>query len=138
MRLHVVSDVHGRVDALARAGDDADALICLGDLLLFMDYADHGAGTYTHPVERLGAFVAGLEGAATPVATPVSFHHGAAAAARSCSTNRSVCASTARNQRSNEMRLYDPTSSRPGRRGASGLRCASSFRSGPADPAIPS
>lgn len=44
MRLHVVSDVHGRADALARAGDGADALICLGDLLLFMDYADHGAG----------------------------------------------------------------------------------------------
>ena len=44
MRVHVVSDVHGRVDALARAGDGADALICLGDLVLFMDYDDHGDG----------------------------------------------------------------------------------------------
>ena len=46
MRVNVVSDVHGRADALARAGDDADALICLGDLLLFVDYADHGQGIF--------------------------------------------------------------------------------------------
>jgi Icc-related predicted phosphoesterase len=43
MRVHVVSDVHGRADALRRAGDGADALLCLGDLLLFIDYQDaHG------------------------------------------------------------------------------------------------
>jgi Icc-related predicted phosphoesterase len=42
----VVSDVHGRADALARAADGADALICLGDLLLFLDYADHGQGIF--------------------------------------------------------------------------------------------
>ena len=46
MRVHVVSDVHGRADALARAADGADALICLGDLLLFLDYADHGQGIF--------------------------------------------------------------------------------------------
>jgi len=46
MRIHVVSDVHGRVDALARAGDGADALICLGDLILFLDYEDHGQGIF--------------------------------------------------------------------------------------------
>ncbi len=46
MRVNVVSDVHGRADALARAGDGADALICLGDLLLFVDYADHGQGIF--------------------------------------------------------------------------------------------
>lgn len=46
MRVHVVSDVHGRVDALARAGDGADALICLGDLVLFIDYDDHGQGIF--------------------------------------------------------------------------------------------
>jgi Icc-related predicted phosphoesterase len=46
MRVHVVSDVHGRADALGRAGDGADALICLGDLLLFVDYADHGQGIF--------------------------------------------------------------------------------------------
>jgi Icc-related predicted phosphoesterase len=46
MRVHVVSDVHGRADALARAGEGADALICLGDLLLFLDYADHSRGIF--------------------------------------------------------------------------------------------
>ncbi|MGF7235510.1 MAG: metallophosphoesterase family protein [Frankia sp.] len=44
MRVHVVSDVHGRADALAKAGDGADALICLGDLILFIDYHDHARG----------------------------------------------------------------------------------------------
>ncbi|SDI01149.1 metallophosphoesterase family protein [Nonomuraea jiangxiensis] len=46
MRVHVVSDVHGRADALARAGDGADALVCLGDLILFIDYADHAQGIF--------------------------------------------------------------------------------------------
>jgi Icc-related predicted phosphoesterase len=46
MRVHVVSDVHGRSDALARAGDGADAVICLGDLLLFLDYADDQGGIF--------------------------------------------------------------------------------------------
>ncbi len=46
MRVHVVSDVHGRADALAAAADGADALICLGDLLLFVDYADHTKGIF--------------------------------------------------------------------------------------------
>jgi Icc-related predicted phosphoesterase len=46
MRVHVVSDVHGRADALRHASDGADALICLGDLLLFLDYADHSSGIF--------------------------------------------------------------------------------------------
>src|SRR5580692_7436535 len=46
MRVHVVSDVHGRADALARAGDGADALICLGDLVLFLDYDDPAGGIF--------------------------------------------------------------------------------------------
>ncbi|KAB8192776.1 metallophosphoesterase [Nonomuraea phyllanthi] len=46
MKVHVVSDVHGRADALARAGDGADALICLGDLILFVDYDDHAQGIF--------------------------------------------------------------------------------------------
>ncbi|WP_026341294.1 metallophosphoesterase family protein [Actinomadura atramentaria] len=46
MRIHVVSDVHGRADALAGAAEGADALICLGDLVLFIDYADHGQGIF--------------------------------------------------------------------------------------------
>src|SRR5579875_2637244 len=46
MRVHVISDVHGNSPALRRAGDGADALICLGDLLLFVDYADHSRGIF--------------------------------------------------------------------------------------------
>jgi Icc-related predicted phosphoesterase len=46
MRVHVVSDVHGRSDALATAADGADALLCLGDLLLFVDYADPANGIF--------------------------------------------------------------------------------------------
>ncbi|WP_326697089.1 metallophosphoesterase [Streptomyces sp. NBC_01754] len=45
-RVHVVSDVHGNTEALARAGDGADALVCLGDLVLFLDYADHSRGIF--------------------------------------------------------------------------------------------
>jgi Icc-related predicted phosphoesterase len=44
VRVHVVSDVHGNVDALARAGDGADALVVLGDLIDFVDYHDHSGG----------------------------------------------------------------------------------------------
>jgi Icc-related predicted phosphoesterase len=46
MQVNVVSDVHCRVDRLPGAGDGADALICLGDLLLFLDYDDHRAGIF--------------------------------------------------------------------------------------------
>lgn len=46
MRVHVVSDVHGRSGALRAAATGADALFCLGDLLLFVDYADHGRGIF--------------------------------------------------------------------------------------------
>jgi Icc-related predicted phosphoesterase len=46
MRVHVVSDVHGRADALRAAADGSDALLCLGDMLLFLDYADHGQGIF--------------------------------------------------------------------------------------------
>lgn len=44
MRVHVVSDVHGNADALARAGDGADALVVLGDLLNYLDYGDPSQG----------------------------------------------------------------------------------------------
>lgn len=46
MRVHVVSDVHGSVEALARAADGADALVCLGDLVLFVDYDDPRQGLF--------------------------------------------------------------------------------------------
>lgn len=39
-----MSDVHGNVDALARAGAGADALVVLGDLIDFVDYHDHSRG----------------------------------------------------------------------------------------------
>jgi Icc-related predicted phosphoesterase len=44
VRVHVVSDVHGNADALARAGTGADALLVLGDLIDFVDYHNHSAG----------------------------------------------------------------------------------------------
>lgn len=46
IRVNVVSDVHGNATDLAQAGDGADALICLGDLVLFLDYADHSRGIF--------------------------------------------------------------------------------------------
>ncbi|WP_308042285.1 metallophosphoesterase family protein [Streptomyces sp. 8L] len=42
----MVSDVHGNAAGLAKAGDGADALICLGDLVMFLDYADHSRGIF--------------------------------------------------------------------------------------------
>jgi Icc-related predicted phosphoesterase len=44
MRVHVVSDVHGAAEALARASQGADVLLVLGDLVDFIDYADPGGG----------------------------------------------------------------------------------------------
>ncbi len=59
MRVHVVSDVHGRVDALALAGEGADALVCLGDLILFIDYDDHSQGIFAElfGAEKASRFV---------------------------------------------------------------------------------
>lgn len=60
MQVNLVSDVHGRADALRSAGAGADAFICLGDLLCFVDYADHGAGVMGEifGAEVVGHFVA--------------------------------------------------------------------------------
>lgn len=44
MRVHVVSDVHGNVEDLKRAGEGADALVVLGDLVDFVDYNDYDKG----------------------------------------------------------------------------------------------
>jgi Icc-related predicted phosphoesterase len=46
MRVHVVSDVHGSAAALKEAGNGADVLVCLGDLVLFVDYDDHAGGIF--------------------------------------------------------------------------------------------
>lgn len=77
MRVHVVSDVHGNAEALAKAGEGADALFVLGDLIDFLDYHDPSRGVLAdvlgqeagHEVARLravgrpgemGAFVGSL------------------------------------------------------------------------------
>lgn len=46
MKLHIVSDVHGAHSALRSAADGSDAFICLGDLILFLDYDDPTQGIY--------------------------------------------------------------------------------------------
>lgn len=46
MRVHVVSDVHGNSAALAGAGAGADALVCLGDFVAYLDYHDLGNGIF--------------------------------------------------------------------------------------------
>ena len=58
MRVHVVSDVHGNADALKRAGEGADALVVLGDLLDFVDYREHDKGIMgaLFGAERVGEF----------------------------------------------------------------------------------
>lgn len=43
----MVSDVHGASDALARAAAGSDLFVCLGDLILFLDYDDPTRGIYT-------------------------------------------------------------------------------------------
>jgi Icc-related predicted phosphoesterase len=46
MRVHVVSDVHGAGVALADAARGSDVFVCLGDLILFLDYDDPGRGIF--------------------------------------------------------------------------------------------
>jgi len=60
VRVHVVSDVHARADALAHAADGADVLICLGDLILFVDYDDHSQGIFPElfGAEQASRFIA--------------------------------------------------------------------------------
>lgn len=44
MRISVVADVHGNIEALARVADTAEQLIILGDLLDYVDYHDPERG----------------------------------------------------------------------------------------------
>ena len=46
MRAHIVSDVHGATEAVSRAAQGSDVFICLGDLILFLDYDDPENGIY--------------------------------------------------------------------------------------------
>lgn len=68
MRVHVVSDVHGNAEALARAAVGADALIVLGDLLDFVDYHDHGSGIMgaVFGAEKVAEFAKYRRGPRTP------------------------------------------------------------------------
>ena len=67
MRVHVVSDVHGNAEALARAGDGADALVVLGDLIDFVDYHDHSKGILgrVFGAEKVGIFAELRRGSAS-------------------------------------------------------------------------
>ena len=44
VRVNIISDVHARTEVLADVGKNCDAVICLGDLLLYTDYEDPGNG----------------------------------------------------------------------------------------------
>ena len=46
MKFHVVSDVHGASEDLANAAAGADVFVCLGDLLLYLDYDDPTEGAF--------------------------------------------------------------------------------------------
>lgn len=46
MIVNVISDVHHRLEGLSRAGEDCDLFICLGDLVLFLDYEDPRSGLF--------------------------------------------------------------------------------------------
>jgi Icc-related predicted phosphoesterase len=46
VRVHIASDVHGAWDGLVTAGEGADLFVCLGDLILFLDYGDPSRGIY--------------------------------------------------------------------------------------------
>jgi len=46
MRIHAVSDVHGAWESIPAAAAGSDVFVCLGDLVLFLDYADPGQGIY--------------------------------------------------------------------------------------------
>ena len=59
MRVHVVSDVHGASAALATSANDSDAFVCLGDLILFLDYDDPRRGIFADlfGVEHAAAYI---------------------------------------------------------------------------------
>jgi Icc-related predicted phosphoesterase len=44
--IHVVSDVHGEAAALEAAAIGGDVFVCLGDLILYLDYEDPSQGIY--------------------------------------------------------------------------------------------
>ncbi len=60
MRIHAVSDVHGASEALRSAAVGSDVFVCLGDLLLYLDYEEPGEGIYGQlfGAENAAAYIA--------------------------------------------------------------------------------
>lgn len=60
MRVHIVSDVHGAAHALPKAAEGSDVFVCLGDLILFLDYEepDHGIYADLFGVDHARAYIA--------------------------------------------------------------------------------
>lgn len=60
MRVHIVSDVHGAAHALPKAAEGSDVFVCLGDLILFLDYdePDHGIYADLFGVDHARAYIA--------------------------------------------------------------------------------
>ena len=65
VQINVVSDVHGAAEALIGADSGADLFVCLGDLILYLDYEDPSHGIYAelfgeqHSREYIAARTAG-------------------------------------------------------------------------------
>lgn len=60
MRIAIVSDVHAQTEGLAAAGQGADLFVCLGDLILFLDYDDPAQGIFAdlHGTEMARRYIA--------------------------------------------------------------------------------
>ena len=46
LKVNIISDVHYQLEGLARSSAGADLFICLGDLVLFLDYDDATNGIF--------------------------------------------------------------------------------------------
>lgn len=46
MQINLISDVHYRMSGLAQAAEGADVFVCLGDLVLFLDYDNESQGIF--------------------------------------------------------------------------------------------
>lgn len=59
MKVNIVSDVHFRTAGLAEAGAACDLFICLGDLVLFLDYDDpvHGIFAQTFGADNARRYI---------------------------------------------------------------------------------
>jgi len=60
VRTHIVSDVHGAAHALSDAAEGSDVFVCLGDLILYLDYDTPERGIYADlfGVDHTRAYIA--------------------------------------------------------------------------------